>query len=156
MTSVDWRVRPATPADREFLAELAPRLAFGIAPWRDQAIMAETMGAYLQHDLEAMGADGRVLVAEAPDATRVGAAAIGRNRNFTGEDQAYLGELAVTAAAEGHGAASALLAAAEDWAREQGLPLVVLDTGAANARARAFYARHGYAEESVRLTKVLT
>jgi GNAT superfamily N-acetyltransferase len=47
------------------------------------------------------------------------------------------------------------LAAAEDWARERGLGLLVLDTGAANTRARAFYARHGYTEESVRRTKVL-
>jgi GNAT superfamily N-acetyltransferase len=66
-----------------------------------------------------------------------------------------LGELAVVAAYEGHGVASALLAAAEAWAWEQGLHFVALGTGAANTRARAFYARHGYAEEDVRLAKPL-
>ena len=33
--------------------------------------------------------------------------------------------------------------------------MVVLETGAANDRARAFCARLGYAEEEIRLTKML-
>jgi GNAT superfamily N-acetyltransferase len=49
-----------------------------------------------------------------------------------------------------------LLAAVEGWAREQGLHLLVLDTGAANERGRRFYARSGFQAESVRLTKVLS
>lgn len=154
-TSNHWCVRTAALADRDFLSELASRLTFGIAPWRDPAAMLATMRGYLLSDLERIGPDSTVLVAEAPDGTPSGAATIARNTNFTGETQAYFGELAVTAAAEGQLAASALLAAAEDWARKQGFGLVVLDTGAANVRARAFYARHGYAEESVRLTRVL-
>ena len=47
------------------------------------------------------------------------------------------------------------MAAAEEWARRQGLACVSLDTGAANTRARAFYAALGYEEEDVRLTKRL-
>ncbi len=47
------------------------------------------------------------------------------------------------------------MCAAEGWARAQGYRLIVLDTGAANARARALYARRGYTEESVRLVKIL-
>ncbi len=50
----------------------------------------------------------------------------------------------------------ALMRAAEDWASGRGYRLVVLDTGTANTRARAFYRRLGYAEESVRSVKVLT
>jgi GNAT superfamily N-acetyltransferase len=45
--------------------------------------------------------------------------------------------------------------AAEEWARRQGLACVTLHTGAANARARTFYAALGYEEEDVRLTKRL-
>jgi ribosomal protein S18 acetylase RimI-like enzyme len=45
--------------------------------------------------------------------------------------------------------------AAEGWARAAGLGLVALDTGAANARARRFYERLGYREESVKLVKEL-
>lgn len=154
-TTSPWRVRTATAADRDFLADLAPRLTIGIAPWRDPAVMRATMREFFLSDLERMGPDSTVFVAEGVDGAPAGAATIGRNTNFTGETQAYLGELAVTGEAEGRGAGSALLAAAEDWARERGLGLLVLDTGAASTRARAFYARHGYTEESVRLTKVL-
>jgi GNAT superfamily N-acetyltransferase len=47
------------------------------------------------------------------------------------------------------------MVAAEEWARRQGLACLSLDTGAANARARAFYAALGYEEEDVKLTKRL-
>lgn len=154
-TPQTWHVRPAAVADREFLEALAPRLTIDVAPWRDTAAVLAAMRGFLLHDLKEMGPDSTVFIAEAPDGTRAGAATIGRGKSYTGEAHAYLGELAVTVEAEGQGAASALLAVVEAWAREQGLGLVVLDTGAANRRARHFYARHGYAEETVRLAKVL-
>jgi hypothetical protein len=69
-------------------------------------------------------------------------ASVAREAAFTGAAQAYIGELAVAAWAEG-------------WARERGLRLLVLNTGAANERGRHFYVRSGFQEESVRLTKVL-
>jgi GNAT superfamily N-acetyltransferase len=80
---------------------------------------------------------------------------VAHHENFTGERQAYLGELAVIEEAEGHGIGRALVDAAEQWARERGHTLLVLDTGAANTRARHFYANLGYQEESVRLVKPL-
>ena len=150
-----WTIRPATPDDRSFLEQLAPRLAIGIPPWRDAAAMTATMRGFLLEDLARMGSDATVLIATRADGTPVGAATISRSKHFTGSPQAELGELAVVAAVEGQGAASALLAAAEAWARDQGLPFVALATGAANTRARAFYARHGYADEDVRLAKPL-
>ncbi|HEX6121701.1 MAG TPA: GNAT family N-acetyltransferase [Ktedonobacterales bacterium] len=153
--SPTWRVRPATGADRAFLEQLAPRLAIGIPAWRDPEAMRATARRWLLTNLEAIGADSTVFIAETPDGAPVGAATIRRSTHFTGAPQAELGELAVIESVEGQGAASALLAAAEAWAREQGLPFVALGTGAANARARAFYARHGYAEEDVRLVKAL-
>ncbi|MFI9589442.1 GNAT family N-acetyltransferase [Nonomuraea sp. NPDC052265] len=48
-----------------------------------------------------------------------------------------------------------LMAAAEEWARDQGLRHVTLETGAANTTARRFYAALGYTEEGVRLTRSL-
>ncbi|HLZ25319.1 MAG TPA: GNAT family N-acetyltransferase [Ktedonobacterales bacterium] len=154
-TSLTWQVRPATATDHEFLVDLAQRLTIGVAPWRDPAAVLATMREFLLHDLEEMGPDSTVFIATAPDDTPVGAATIGRGKSFTGEAHAYLGELAVVAEVEGQGAATALLAAVEEWAREQCLGLVVLDTGAANSHARRFYSRYGYAEETVRLAKVL-
>jgi GNAT superfamily N-acetyltransferase len=117
--------------------------------------MCQTARRWLLTNLEAMGPNSTVFIAETLDGTPVGAATIGRSQHFTGTRQAELGELAVVEAFEGQGIAAALLEAAEAWARQQGLPFVALGTGAANTRARAFYGRHGYAEEDVRLVKVL-
>lgn len=49
-----------------------------------------------------------------------------------------------------------LVEACEHWAREQGLPFLVLHTGAANGRARSFYQHLGFREEDVKLVKPLS
>jgi GNAT superfamily N-acetyltransferase len=150
-----WRIRPATAADREFLEQLAPRLTIGIPPWRSREAMLVTVRGWLLDNLENMGADRVVFIAEDADGTPVGAATVERSAHFTGTPQAELGELAVIEAVEGQGVASLLLAAAEDWTRKRGLPFLALGTGTANRRARDFYARHGYQEEDIRLAKAL-
>jgi GNAT superfamily N-acetyltransferase len=154
-SSRHWRVRKAVTADRAFLEKLASRLTIGIAPWLDADRMRETMRGFLLGDLERTDADSVMLVAEAPDGASVGVVAVARGKHFTGVEHAYIGELAVIAQVEGQGVGAALLSAAEAWACERGLGTIALDTGAANSRAREFYAEHGYAEESVRLVKVL-
>ena len=148
-------VRPATPDDAEFVESLAPRLVIGIAPWRDPARMLATMRRFLSEDLAHMGEESTVLVAEDTRGTRLGVVTVARQDNFTGEPQAYIGELAVCADAERRGAGRALVRAAEEWAGARGLGLTVLYTGAANTAALAFYQRLGYVEESVRLVRVL-
>jgi GNAT superfamily N-acetyltransferase len=150
-----WHIKPATAADRAFLEQLAPRLTIGIPPWRSREAMLATVRGWLLENLENMGADGTVFIAEDAHGMPVGAATVERSAHFTGAPQGELGELAVIEAVEGQGVAALLLAAAEDWAREQGLPYLALGTGVANSRARAFYARHGYQEEDIRLAKAL-
>ncbi len=150
-----WRIKPATAADRAFLEQLAPRLTIGIPPWRSREAMLATVRGWLLENLENMGADGTVFIAEDANGMPIGAATVERSAHFTGAPQGELGELAVIEAVEGQGVAALLLAAAEDWAREQGLPYLALGTGVANSRARAFYARHGYQEEDIRLAKAL-
>lgn len=85
----------------------------------------------------------------------VGFVGIASEVHFTGEAQAYIGELVVAEDAQGHGIGQCLLSAAESWARTNRYRVVALDTGAANSRARTFYARQGYNEESIKLAKVL-
>jgi GNAT superfamily N-acetyltransferase len=150
-----WRIRTATAADRSFLELLAPRLTIGIPPWRSREAMLATVRGWLLENLENMDAEGTVFIAEDEDGTPVGAATVERSAHFTGAPQAELGELAVIEAVEGQGVAALLLAAAEDWACEKGMPFLALGTGIANSRASAFYARHGYREEDIRLAKAL-
>ncbi|GGT15106.1 GNAT family N-acetyltransferase [Nonomuraea spiralis] len=85
----------------------------------------------------------------------VGVVSVDRQRHFTGDEDAYVGELAVDPREVRGGVGRRLMAAAEDWARGQGLRHVTLETGAANTTARRFYAALGYTEEGVRLTRSL-
>lgn len=151
-----WRIRPARANDAVFLERLAPRLAIGIPPWRDEAAMVATARGWLLADLERAGQDAAVFLAETLNGVPVGAVAVAHSQHFTGAPQAEVGELAVVEDWEGRGVGAALLAAAEDWARERALPFISLATGAANTHALSFYARHGYQREDVRLTKPLT
>ena len=148
-------VRPFAPGDREAVLALAPRLVVGSAPWRSRQGMLAAARRWLAGSIDGVGADAVVLVAECDDGRVVGVASVARQIHFTGEPEAYLGELAVAEEAEGRGAGRALMAAAEGWAWARGLGVLTLETGAANARARGFYARLGHAEESVRLAKQL-
>ena len=149
------RVRPYESADRAFVLGLVPRLTIGIARWRDAGRMAAAMGRFVAEDLAASGEHSAVFVAEDAGARALGFVTVAHNVNFTGEEQAYVGELAVVEGAEGHGVGRALMAAAEGWAAAEGYGLVVLETGAANARARSFYSMLGYREESVKLVKAI-
>ena len=149
------QIRRATPDDRGFLHQIAPRLLVGYAPWRDPARMLAAMERFLLESLQAPLEKGMMVVAERSDGARLGVVSVARHENFTGERQAYLGELAVVEEAEGQGVGRLLVEAAEQWARDSGHALLVLDTGAANVRARDFYTHRGYQEESVRLVKLL-
>lgn len=69
---------------------------------------------------------------------------------------AYVAELAVAENVRGSGVGRALLAAAEEWAKERGAQYVFLQVLAANHRAVRFYTEHmGYAPCSHNMMKRL-
>jgi ribosomal protein S18 acetylase RimI-like enzyme len=146
-------VRPFINADRDAVLNLVHRLTIGVAPWRDDLAVAAAVRGWIEKSIAPEG-DGATFVAVAGHAV-VGFVSVASSEHFTGECDAYIGELAVDAAFEGRGAGRRLIAAAEQWARQAGFRCITLDTGAANSRARRFYGRLGYGEEDVKLTKVL-
>lgn len=153
-----WHIRRATLADRAFAEEVASRLLVGTAPWRDRDALLATFRGWLLDGLAASDAgrdDHAAYIAETAAGVPVGIVTVSASQHFSGEAQAEVGELAVIAEVAGQGVGSALLRATEDWARAHGYRFLSLATGAANSRARAFYARHGFAEEDVRQTKPL-
>jgi ribosomal protein S18 acetylase RimI-like enzyme len=91
----------------------------------------------------------------ATDGRVVGVLSIRPTRHFTGEHDGYIGELVVAPHAERRGVGRSLIDTAEAWARDRGLAHLTLHTGAYNASARAFYAALGFAEEEVRLTRLV-
>jgi|SRR5580704_8558288 ribosomal protein S18 acetylase RimI-like enzyme len=155
MSTAGIVVRTAAEADREAVLALAPRLAVGVAPWRDQAEALAAGRRWLEDSLAAAArGDGTVSVAAVADEV-LGVISIRPSTHFTGERDGYIGELAVAEHASRHGIGRALIGAADTWARDHGLAHLTLHTGARNANARAFYAALGFAEEEVRLTRPL-
>jgi GNAT superfamily N-acetyltransferase len=148
-------VRRSQPADREAALGLAPRLTIGVAPWRDPDAVLDAVRAWVRDAIASTGEGQAVFVAEDRSGRLVGLVGVGQCTHFSGAMDGYVGELIVSADHEGQGAGRALMAAAEQWAIERGLTRMTLETGAANAGARAFYARLGYVEEEVRLTRRL-
>jgi GNAT superfamily N-acetyltransferase len=146
-------IRPADNDDRAAVLELAPRLAEGVAPWRDHAEALLAGRRWLEESLDAaQNGDGVVLVA-ADAAGIAGVISVRSSAHFTGERDGYIGELVVADRASRHGIGRALITAADAWARDHGLRNLTLHTGAFNANARGFYAALGFVEEEVRLTR---
>ena len=156
MSDAVVRIRPGEPSDREAAVLLAGRLETGVAGWRDAGAVRRGVTGWVESSMDAAAAAGRdVFVADAGGEV-VGLVTVSERTHFTGEVDAYVGELVVHAAYERHGIGTLLMNAAEDWARRRGLRHVTLETGAANHAARAFYGGRGYREEDIRLTKALT
>ncbi len=149
------RVRQYVPADREFVLSLAPRLAIGIPPWRDPQKMIATVQGWITESIKQHGNKTMVIVAEDEHGERLGFATVSHDTHFTGEGQAYIGELAISEETEGRGVGKALAQACEQWAREQGYRILSLATGAANERALGFYRHMGYLDEDIKLVKLL-
>ena len=149
-------IRAAVPSDHPAVQALAGELTAGVAPWRPAAGVAAAAESWVADACRAAEDDDHVLlVACSAGGEVVGFAGATARRHFSGEREAYLGELVVAPSARGGGIAGRLVAAVEAWALGQGLHRVTLDTGAANTAARALYAQLGYAEEQVQLTRAL-
>jgi ribosomal protein S18 acetylase RimI-like enzyme len=148
-------VRPYTPDDRLFVFSLAPRLAIGMQPWRDSKRWLTTVENWLTESINQHKQKTTVLIAEDEQGERLGFATVSHSTHFTGQPQAYIGELATSETAENQGVGTALVKACEEWAREQGYTMLTLSTGAANTRALNFYHHLGFHDEDVTLTKLL-
>jgi ribosomal protein S18 acetylase RimI-like enzyme len=144
-----------SPDDRAAVTGLAPRLRSGVASWRPRDGVLLAVHQWVEESLDAAGDDHGVFVARV-DGEVVGLVAVSEQRHWSGQRDAYIGELVTGQRVEGRGVGRALLARAEQWARDRGLDRITLETGAANSRARDFYERQGYQDEEVRLTRILS
>jgi ribosomal protein S18 acetylase RimI-like enzyme len=146
-------VRRYETADEAAVRALAPRLTEGVAPWRDPAEVRRAVEGWVHDSLARAGDDDHAVLVATDDDEVVGFATVGEQAHWAGGTDAYIGELAVAAEAEGRGVGRRLVREAERWAAGRGLARITLETGAANEQARRFYAALGYAEEQVQLTR---
>ena len=146
-------IRRYRAGDRDAVMDLAPRLTEWVSPWRDpQAVLAAAHGWVRGSADQAADGDRAFFVAVAGGQV-VGLVSVSEQAHFSGQLDAYVGELAVSQGWQGRGIGSQLMRAAEAWAAGRALPFITLDTGADNAPARGLYTSLGFREESVRLAK---
>jgi GNAT superfamily N-acetyltransferase len=149
-------LRPAAADDRPFMDGLSPRLSGVPRPaWHDLAAMEGFQDRHMEASFAA--AEGTLtLIACGEDGRRLGYIHLRPGKDgVTDEPCGYISLLATTAEAEGTGAATRLMQAAEDWARRCGYRLLSLDVFADNKRAVEFYERRGFSSETLRMVKPL-
>lgn len=153
----DIHIRPADEQDRDFLFSLAPRLAeVADLPWHEAQDLIAFQHRYMKAAFARPKSETVTLVAEKTSGERLGYVhAEAATDSVTLEPCGYVTVLALTKEAEGQGVADRLMAGVERWAGDMGFRLLGLDVFANNRRARAFYRRLGYQEDSLRLTKQL-
>ncbi len=150
----DIKIRSLEPRDQTFILSLIPRLTtFGLPLERDPHILY----ALLTEKLENLPSELETaleLIAEDDSGNRVGFIQCESEHDpFSGVARAYVQALVVVESAEGQGVGKALLESATLWARENGLEGLSLHVFATNAKARAFYAKLGFVEDTIRLVK---
>ena len=146
-------IRRYRTGDLDGAMALAPRLTEWVPAWRDTGAVLAAVQGWVSGSARAAGDADRACYVAVADGQVVGLVGVCEQAHFSGQVDAYLGELVVARCWEGRGIGSRLMRAAENWAAARGLPFICLDTGADNGPARALYTSLGYVVESVRLTK---
>lgn len=156
-------IRPFQAGDRDDVMALAPRLTEWVPTWRDPAAVLTAVRGWVSSSADkAAEQDHGFYVAAAtkgewggPKGEReiVGLVTVWEQAHFSGQVDAYVGELVVAPGWEHRGIGGQLMRAAERWAAGRGLSFICLDTGADNGPARGLYASLGFIMEAVRLTK---
>ncbi|HET9819283.1 MAG TPA: GNAT family N-acetyltransferase [Rhodanobacteraceae bacterium] len=131
------RIREATLADSEKLAAQSGQLGYPA----DAETIARRLRAIVDH-----GA-GVVLVAESVAGAVVGWAHAMPERALVCDVRVQLAGLVVAEDARGGGIGTALLHAAEGWARAQGFAALAVRSNVIRSRAHRFYLRAGYVEQ---------
>jgi GNAT superfamily N-acetyltransferase len=154
MTDTPLLIRLAEDDD-DFILALVPRFVdFTLPAWRRRHECIEGIRQDLLRHLEDQPANSYLFVAEGEDGERLGFIHLQRTADFfTGRSNCHVSDLAVVPEHEGNGVGKALLAHAEDWAREHHCHMVTLAVFPGNARARGLYEASGYAEDLLRLAK---
>jgi GNAT superfamily N-acetyltransferase len=154
VAAATFRVRPAAAADAEFVIELADRFGPARASWRSCAEVVDGTRRQLRAAFDECRDGDALLVVTDAGGERLGFAYVVTHHDFfTGEAHGHLSEIATRA--DGSGAGTALLEAAESWCRERGFRYLSLNVNDSNERARVFYERRAFIAEYRHLVKLL-
>lgn len=143
------QVRRYHDRDRDAVMALATRLTAGVASWRRSDAVTAAVRAWVEASLEGCDVDHRPVYVADDVGRVVGFATAATRKHWSGDLDAYIGELAVAEDCTTRGIGRALVTAIETWARTSGHSRITLETGASNHSARAFYLTLGYTAEEV-------
>jgi len=138
--------------DRDAVLALADRLTVGVARWRAHEAVLQAVWSWVTDAVATAGDEMGVYVA-VEGAEVVGFVSVSESAHWTGELDAYVGELVVRPDHEKRGVGTQLVSEAERWAATRGLRRIRLSTGAANTAALRLYDALGYEREDVTLSK---
>jgi GNAT superfamily N-acetyltransferase len=127
-------IRPMTAADAGAAARLATQLGY-------PSTAEEVLRRF--HAITALP-ESYVAVAVSDAGSVVGWIHVFGNRLLESEPDAEIGGLVVDESYRGRGAGTALVAAAEAWARERGYPVVSVRSNVVRQEAHEFYQERGY------------
>ena len=141
---MNFTIRPARADDMETLRTLVAAMGYEVG--------SDELGSRLR----ALPDGHAVFLAESGSAGVGWIHVLGSHSLIVGP-RAEIGGLAVAPGFQGSGIGSALLAAAEDWTAQRGVPTIYLRSGAERTQAHAFYLARGYraVKTQLALTKSL-
>jgi GNAT superfamily N-acetyltransferase len=151
-------IRRATQADATTIRALVPRLVttFTPPPWRSTAAMTATDQDVIAEAISSSTADPSIFVAVMDDAV-VGFIHVRSLEDYYRRcKHGHVADVVVAETHEGRGVATALLAKAEEWSRDQGYDWMTLGVFEQNAHAERLYQKLGYRRDVIRLLKPLT
>ena len=149
------RIRTAEPGDEEAIARLSHRAGSTAAPPWATIHSLEDETEWARSVIERPDPATALLVAADADNQVLGFVAALHVTDVPGHRHGHIASIAVAPGAEGRDIGKALLAAAEQWCRDQGFSDVTLHVYPGNERAQAVYERAGYELEWHRLRKPL-
>src|ERR1700749_1570040 len=103
------QIREYAPADRDAIMALAPRLTEGKAPWRDDDAWLAAARSWIADGAESAGTPGNAVFVAVDGDQVVGVVHAAERTHFTGQIDAYVGELVTPAGQEGRGIGRALM-----------------------------------------------
>ncbi|WP_143467807.1 GNAT family N-acetyltransferase [Leptolyngbya ohadii] len=151
------QIRPATIDDRAFILSLVPRFVeFGSPTGRNPEQVIHAIAREIDRAIVAYPAPQNIYIAVDDAGQSLGYIFLETLTDFfTQERHAHISDIVVIPEVSSQGVGQTLMAYAETWAKEHNLSFITLNAFGGNDRARSFYSRQGYQEDTVKYLKRL-
>lgn len=156
-----FRIDPARESDWDWIAQGQAEIVWvRLGPEGQQEVSRQAVEESVALQLGRMRKDegfpSKAFVARANDGSPAGFVLVAKTHNdATGQLEASLLSQYVAEPYRGQGLGHRLMEAAEDWARQQGLPQISLSVGVLNTLGQKLYESLGYQVETLRMSKKL-